>query len=62
MVVVAALRPFWPNASLSSVNRVSKGPNRFAIAGERLTADATARAVEAGNNVFLSDFTRLMQA
>jgi hypothetical protein len=41
---------------------VSKGPNRFAIASERLAADATARAVDASNNVFISDLTRLMQA
>jgi hypothetical protein len=32
---------FWPNLSPSLVNRVSKGPNRFAIPSERLAADAT---------------------
>jgi hypothetical protein len=31
----AALTPFWPNLSLWSVNLVPKGPNRFAMAGEK---------------------------
>jgi len=58
-VVVAALRPFWPNASLSSVNRVSKGPNRFAIAGERPRVHTTARAVAVSNKVFIFDLARV---
>jgi hypothetical protein len=56
---VAAFTPFWPNLSLSSVNRVSKGPNLFAIAGERLTVDTTARAVAVSNKVFISDLARV---
>jgi hypothetical protein len=56
---VAAFTPFWPNLSLSSVNRGSKGPNLFAIAGERLTVDTTARAVAVSNKVFISDLARV---
>jgi hypothetical protein len=41
--------------SLKSVNRVSKGPNRFAIAGERFAKVATARVAPASIKVFISD-------
>jgi len=44
--------------SLESVNRVSKGPSRFAIAGERFAALTTARAVAASNKIFISDLIR----
>src|ERR1700730_9212620 len=46
--------PFWPNMSLQSVNRVSSGPSRWAMAGARLTAAMTASAVAASNPVFMS--------
>jgi len=45
--------------SLESVNRVSKGPSRFAIAGERFAALTTARAVAASNKIFISDLIRV---
>ncbi len=49
--------PFWPNMSLQSVNRVSKGPSRFAIAGERLAVATTARTAVPRIKVFISHLT-----
>src|SRR3984893_9471369 len=51
--------PFWPNMSLQSVNRVSSGPSRWAMAGARLTAAMTASAVAASNPVFMSFLFRI---
>jgi len=43
--------------SLQSVNRVSKGPSRFAIAGERFAVATTARTAAPRNKVFVSHLT-----
>jgi hypothetical protein len=45
--------------SLQSVNRVSSGLDRFAMAGETLTAVTTASAVAASNPVFMSLLIRV---